>query len=219
MEASQILEQARSDNPPHGWIVLPLVRQKVLLGIVGWVFGAILGIGFFTGMASVVIPGNFQHGILPALITAVFLVILLFIGLGSIWSLIVDIRRLLKADQHLIVITPDELVKQEGEKILQVPLEEIHYVTARGKPRPDRSSPKDPFAEMPRAGDNTSGFIVGRGFLPAGIRFRMRRMRTPTTLAFIDGRTDREVVVLTDEAFGDPHMIAALLKEYAANVQ
>lgn len=218
MEASQILEQAKQPEPPRGWIILPLLRHKVWLGIAGWIFGTILGLGFFTLMAFVVIPYNYQHGALPAIMTTLFLGILLFIGLGSIWSILVDIRRLLNANQHLIVITSDEFVKQEGSKILQVPLNEIHYVTARGKPRPDRPTSSNPFAEIPNAGNNTAGFIAGRGLLPSGIKFRMRRMRTPTTLAFIDGRTEKEVVVLTDDAYGDPHTIAALLKDYAENV-
>jgi hypothetical protein len=37
-------------------------------------------------------------------------------------------------------------------------------------------------------------------------------------LAFIDTRTDEEVVVVSDGAFGDPFMIAALLKRYVASV-
>lgn len=218
MEASQILEQAKMEQPPNGWLVLPLLRHKVALGIAGWIFGIILGFGFFTIMAFVVIPYNYQRGVAPAIITTLFLGILLFIGIGSLWSLFLDVRRLIASDQHLIVITSEDFVKQEGSKIIQVPLTEIQYVTARGKPKPDRSISRNPIAEIPKAGDNTAGFIVGRGFLPSGIRFRMRRMRTPTTLAFIDGRTDKEVIVLTDDSFGDPYTIAALLKDYAENV-
>jgi hypothetical protein len=44
-------------------------------------------------------------------------------------------------------------------------------------------------------------------------------MRSPTTLAFLDSRTDTEVVIVRDKSFGDPFAIAALLKQYAASAQ
>jgi hypothetical protein len=143
----------------------------------------------------------------------------LFIGLGSIWVLIVDIRRLLHIDQHLIIITPDAFVKQEGEKITHVPLMYVRHVTARGVPPPDSSAPQGRATRsVPNAGDNIIGLFTGRAFTSSGTRFR-RRMRTPTSLAFIDSRTDKEVTVVTDSAYGDPFMIAALLKQYAARAQ
>jgi hypothetical protein len=74
-------------------------------------------------------------------------------------------------------------------------------------------------SEVPRPGDNFVGFLFGRGFIPSVSRQRRKRMRTPTTLAFLDARTDTEVVVATDASFGDTFMIAALLKQYANNVQ
>ena len=46
--------------------------------------------------------------------------------------------------------------------------------------------------------------LFGRGMTPSGMRYRRNRMRTPTTLAFIDDRDEREVVVVTDAADGDP---------------
>ena len=52
-----------------------------------------------------------------------------------------------------------------------------------------------------------------------GMRWRLKRMRTPTTLAFVDSRTEKEVRVIDDKSHGDPFMIAALLKQYAASAQ
>ena len=46
-----------------------------------------------------------------------------------------------------------------------------------------------------------------------------KRMRTPTTLAFVDSRTDDEVVIATDNSYGDTFQIAAYLKQYAAKAQ
>lgn len=62
-------------------------------------------------------------------------------------------------------------------------------------------------------------FVFGRAFFPQGLRQRRKRMRTPTTLAFIDSRNDAEVIVVTDHSYGDPFQIAAFLKQYAASVQ
>jgi hypothetical protein len=221
MDANQILTQARAGpEAPPGWVVLPLLRRNLAIGLVGWGFGIIVGLGLFVGTAFVVIPTNYQHGIGPALFSTILLAMLLFIGLGSIWTLIVDVQRLRQADKHLIVITPEDFVKQEGSKVIQVPLAHVRYVTARGKAPIDRTPAKESeIRHVSGVGENIAGFFFGRGIVPSGASMRRKRMRTPTSLAFIDTRTDSEVTVVTDEAYGDPFMIAALLKQHAANVQ
>jgi hypothetical protein len=224
MEATEILEKATaSGEPPHGWIVLPLLRNKVRLGILGWVAGAIVGFGLFAVMVPLVIPHNYLFGFFPALITTFILGIVLFVGIGSLWQIIVDTRRLLKADEHIIVITPDDFVIQEGENIRHVPLMYVRHITARGvAPPPDRTAPKEAVVkEIPPAGDNLTGFLFGRGFIPSVSSWRTRRKakRTPSMLAFIDSRTDREVIIKDYSMYGDPFSIATLLKEYTSTVQ
>lgn len=217
METAEILEQARAgEEAPYGWIVLPLLRGKVIWGIIGWISGIIMGLGLFFAVAFTVIPYNYQHGVLPAVLSTFFLAVLLFIGLGSAWSLYTDAWRLMHSDQHMIVITPEDFVKQEGEKIVHVPLAYVRYITARGKRPPDRTVKRE---QVPGAKEHTLGFLFGRGLMPSGENWRRGRMRTPTSLAFLDTRTDTEVIVTNDTAFGDPFMIAALLKEYAGQVQ
>lgn len=221
VETAEILERAKAkDEIPHGWIVLPLLRDKVALGIVGWIFGIIVGFGLFALMASVMIPHNYQSGVFAALFSTILLGVVLFIGVGSIWQIIVDVRRLGFADTHVIIITPEDFVKQEGQKIIHVPLMYVRHVTARGAaPPPDRSAPRQGIiSQVPRSGENLAGFLFGRGLVP-GMNLRRRRKRTPTTLAFIDSRTDSEVIVATDASYGDPFTIAAVLKEYATNIQ
>jgi len=220
VNAEEILEKVRVNTaPPDGWVVLPLSRTKVLLGIAGWFLGIVLGLGLFMIVAMTVIPSNFQHGPAIATFTVALLVVLLFVGLGSIWQIIVDVRRLLEAEKHVIVITPQDFVKQEGNKIITVPLMYIRYVTARGARPPDRTVPKEPMiAHVPGMGERLSGFALGHSATREGARQHRRRRRTPTTLAFVDTRTDDEVVVLNDGSYGDPFMIAALLKQYAASV-
>ncbi len=220
MNAEEILEKVRvTTAAPDGWVVLPLSRTKVLLGIAGWFFGILLGLGLFTIVVTNVVSSNFQHGPAIAIFTVVLLAVLLFIGLGSIWQIIVDVRRLLEAEKHVIVITPQDFVKQEGKKIIMVPLRYIRYVTARGARPPDRTVPKEPMiAHVPGMGERLSGFVLGHSATREGARTHRRRRHTPTTLAFVDTRTDDEVVVVTDGSYGDPFTIAALLKQYAASV-
>ena len=220
MEADEILTQARSSpEGPHGWIILPISHRNLGMAILGWAFGMVLGLGLFAAVASVVIPTNFLRGIAAAIVTSILLAMLLFIGLGSLWTLITDIQRLRHSDKH-IIITPEDFVKQEGNKITHVPLVNVRHVTARGKAPVDRTTPEETqLKEIPRASENVAGLLLGRGLVPSGAHIRRRRMRTPTSLAFIDTRTDSEVTVVTDEVYGDPFMIAALLKQYAASVQ
>ncbi len=217
MDSAEILEQVKAGKEaPYGWVVLPLLRGKVIWGILGWISGIIMGLGLFAAVASTVIPYNYEHGILAAVLSTFFLGVLLFIGLGSAWSLFVDVRRLIHSDQHVIVITPEDFVKQEGDRVVHVPLVYVRYVTARGKRPPDRTPERE---HIPSAKEHTLGFLFGRGLVPSGERWRRGRMRTPTSLAFLDTRTDTEVIVTNDAAFGDPFMIAALLKEYAGKAQ
>ena len=220
MESSKILEKARaSSTPPHGWVVLPLSRSNVTVGILGWAAGILLGFGLFAIMVATTIPHNYQFGIIPALITTIFLGFFLFVGLGSLWSLFLDARRLMQADKHVIVITPDTFVKHEGKKIISVPLMYVRHVTARGAPPPDRSTRSVENRPNPNMGENVLSLFAGRGMTSSGMRWRLKRMRTPTTLAFVDSRTEKEVLVIDDKSHGDLFMIAALLKQYAASAQ
>jgi hypothetical protein len=223
MEATEILEKARAGGElPNGWIVLPLLRNKVRLSILGWITGAIVGFGFFALMTPLMIPHNYLYGFFPALISTVILGIVLFIGIGSVWQIIVDTRRLLKADKHIIVITPDEFVMQDGEDIIHVPLMYVRHITARGIVPPDRTAPKEAVvSNMPHAGENLTGLMLGRGLIPTMSKWRARRRvkHTPSTLAFVDSRTDTEVIIKDYNLYGDPSTIATLMQEYASSVQ
>ena len=221
MEAAEILERARAsgEETPQGWLILPLLRNKLTSGMLGWAVGAIIGFGLFAFIASVTIPYNFQQGAFTGCFATALMLVTLFIGVGSLWSLVADARRLRHIEKYLIVITPDDFVKQEGDKIVHVPLMYVRHVTARGAPRPDRSAPRNTVRDVPGAGENMAGFIFGRAFFPSGQKMRRKRMRTPTTLAFLDSRTDSEVVVATDTSYGDTFEIADFLKQYAARLQ
>jgi hypothetical protein len=223
MEATEILEKARAGGElTSDWVVLPLLRNKVRLGILGWIAGAIVGLGFFALLVPLMIPHNYLFGFIPALISTVILGMMFFIGIGSVWQIVVDTRRLLEADKHIIVITPDEFVMQDGEEIRHVPLMYIRNITARGIVPPDQTPPKGAVvSNMPHVGENLGGFLFGRGFIPTVSRWRTRRRakHTPSTLGFIDSRTNTEVIIKDYSLYGDPSKIATLMKEYTSSVQ
>src|SRR2546421_9013762 len=177
MEATEILEKTRAGGElPNGWVILPLLRNKVRLGILGWIAGAIVGFGFFAVMVPLMIPHNYLYGPIPALVSTLLLGMVLFIGIGSVWQIIVDTRRLLEADKHIIVITPDDFVMQDVEDIRHVPLMYIRHITARGIVPPDQSVPKGAVvSNMPHVGENLSGLMFGRGLIPTMSKWRARR--------------------------------------------
>jgi hypothetical protein len=219
MESVQILDQvSAAGDVPHDWLVFTLLRQKVVIGILGWIVGMLMGGSLFAFMAPIMIPHNYQLGVVAAVFSTIILAIVLYVCLGSLWAIVSDIQRLRHADRHMIIITPTDFVKQEGKKIIHVPLEYVQYVTARGTPPVDRSletARQD--ARTANVGEGMGGLLFGRRFSEAGRRgLRRKRSRTPSTLAFVDGRSDTEVIVTTDKAYGDPFYIAAHLKEYAA---
>ncbi len=223
MEATEILTKARFGGElPDGWVALPLLRNKVKLGILGWTCGVIIGFGFFVVMLPLMIPHNFLYGPIPALISTLLLAMMLFIGIGSIWQIIVDTRRLLKADKYMIVLTPDAFVMQDGEKIINVPLMYIRHVTARGIAPPDHTPPQGAvISNMPHVSDNLSGFLFGRGFIPTVSRWRARRRakHTPSTLGFIDSRNNSEIIIKDYNLYGDPKTIAKLMQDYTSSVR
>lgn len=221
MDAENILARVREGNDlPEEWVILPLIRNKLILGMVGWASGTILGLGLFALMLPLVVPYNFTHGTAGAIVTTIFLAVLLFIGLGSAWSLLTDILRLQHLNEYTIVITPQDFIKQDRSKIIQIPMAYVRHVTARGTPPPDRTVPTESgVRQVPSMGENITGMFFGRGVAPSGQRWRRGRMRTPTTLAFVDARTEDEILVVNDSSYGDPFMIAAILKQYAATAR
>ena len=220
MDAEEILARARSGDSPSDWRVFPLLRRKVILAIFGWAFGILMGFSLFGLVWYIVVPSNF-HAVPTAIFSVIMLGILAFIGLGSVWTMYIDIQRLRQLDNHVIVLTSTDFVKQEGNKMIHVPLVNVRHVTARGAAPVDRTAPSGSASrEVPKASENVMGFIFGRRSTQSGQRVGGRkRMRTPTSLAFIDTRTDKEVTVLEDTAYGDPFLIAAFLKDYTRAVQ
>jgi len=61
----------------------------------------IVGFGLFALIASIVIPYNYEQGVFSGCFTTFLLGMTLFIGVGSLWAVVSDIRRLQRADQYM----------------------------------------------------------------------------------------------------------------------
>lgn len=214
MEAAEIISTARSNDVPSNWVVLPLRRNQVGFSILGWALGAVMGIGLFAGLFAAAWPDNF-HSVAGAIITSFFLVLLGFTGFGSMWLLIKDGRRWLQADRSMIVFTPDVYFKQEGRKTDLVPLEEVGFITVRGTKPPNQQASWTAY----NAGPDTSSAeedarIATNG--PMGNLFggRRRKPRGPTSVAFVDLRTEKRVVVTEDNSYAHPYEIGETLRSY-----
>ena len=217
MQAEEILTQVRTGTGKQGWVVFPLLREKLMWAIAGWVFGILIGLLFLTTLVPIVVPYNYERGIFSIILTSVLLGVLAAVVIGSAVLLILDIRRLLQANEHMIVITYEDFVKQEGSKIIQVPLSHVQHVTPRGRsPLEQNAIKREDEVEKNMGGGNVFSFLLGRK--GSSLHTRRRRMRAPTSLAFLDARDDTEVIVVSDDAFGDPFVIASTLKEYAASL-
>lgn len=220
MDADAIL--ARLDDGsqiPADWTVIPIIRRRLIVNLLEWAFGIIIGGGLFAVIAPIVIPYNYTRSFGLAAFSTILLAICLFIALASLYLLVVDIVRLRNADRYRIVLTPQDFLMQEGNKVTYVPMASVDYVTARGKPQAQSTMPTEEesaTANVPGIGENVSAFFFGRGMTKGGRRWRRNRMRTPASVAFIDSRHNKEVLVINDTAFGDPYAIGTVLKEYAA---
>lgn len=224
MDVEEILAHAKaSAEPPSGWSVFPIIRWKIIIGMLEWTLGIIMGLGLFALIASIVIPYNYQHGVGPAIFSTIFLGVLLFVFGGSVYLFVVDMLRLIRRDRHIIVITPHDFVKQEGRKIIHIPLPYVRHVTPRGKRSPTIHALSNPeestLRDVPDASENMAGLLFGRGLTASGRRWRRGRMRTPSTLAFVDARSSKEVLVVNDTAYGDPFFIGDILKYRADTAQ
>jgi hypothetical protein len=222
MDTDDIIATARAGKErPENWGVFPLLRHKIITAIPGWIGGMLIGGGLLALVTPIVIPTNYERGLMAAIATTLILCIIAFIFVGSLVLLVGDIRRLSEIERHIIVITDEDFVKQEGAKAIQVPLQYVRYVTTRGRApiennlsedAPDRhTSPR----QMPGMRENVLGMFLARGSTGTAKTPR-KRMRTPTSLAFIDARTEKEVTVVNDTTYGDPFLIAAVLKEHVA---
>lgn len=206
MEPEMVLSTARSGKLPNGWNVWPMRRDRVRRSIFGWAATTLVAFIILIPVVIVTVPTNFEHGDLGFFTSGLLLAILAIVAFGGLCICLYDVWRLRHADEYLLVMTPDDLVKAEPKKTIHVPMSSIGYVTLRGvkqrQYRPDTSVSLDEMARQESSAMRSiaSGAMLNR--MVGNANFRRRPPEAPS-LAFVDLRDDSEVVLATDDTFDE----------------
>jgi hypothetical protein len=206
MAAEQILATARSGARPQGWYVWPLRRDRVWRQALEGAGISAFGFVFLVPLVLVTVPGNFEHGTGEAIATLILLGLFAAVAFGALGLLISDLLRLARADQYLLVMTPTDYVKAVPGRVTHVPMDQVAYVTLRGVKLPSAPAAGGAAPAMPTG--------IGRMTSFGGLR-PYREIRRPPSLAFLDLRTNREVVVATDNSFEELIILHEILNAYA----
>lgn len=208
MDAQAVLTRARSGDIPASWTVWPLRRAQVLRSALGWLCIGVVGSVFLVVVAAQTIPGNFTRGSGSFILTGVLLIALALMAFGGLGILVYDLWRLVRADEFLLVMTPDDYVKAQPGKVTHVPMEHVSYVTLRGVKIPEERAPttSEIISSMQKGGRLTR--FMG------DINYR-RQPRQAPSLAFLDARHNSEVVVATDSAFDELLALEQILSMHA----
>jgi hypothetical protein len=202
----RILTTARSGTVPQGWFVWPLRRDRVLRAAVGWLLIALFGLVLLVPALVATVPDNFRSSAGLAVFTIVLLGVLGAIALGGLWLCVGDFLRYLRADDYLLVMTPDDFLKVTPWRVIHVPMTSVAFVTLKGVRA--RAAPTQGAQPTATSGMNW-GSVVG-----GGISYR-RTGRSAPSLAFVDLRTNRQVVVATDDTFDELPVLEEILDLYA----
>lgn len=197
MEPEQVLATARSGQMPAFWHAWPLRRDFVLRSALRWSIEAVIALVVLVVVVIITVPYNFQQGQGSVIFTLVLLLIVSTAAFGGLGIAIYDLWRVRHAGDYLLVMTPDDFVKAEPRKVTHVPMEHIAHVTLRGVRPPDPGEPPP---------DARAGLTRLRGFDPGlrAVQANSRRMKAQNpSLAFLDMRTNKEVVVATDSSFDE----------------
>jgi len=210
-----LLHTARADTVPAGWYVWPLRRLGVLLMALKWLALAVVGFALFIPAVLAMIPANYDGNLVKGMLSSVILVILGAVAFGALGLAAHDFWRAALASAYLLVMTPDHYVKFAPGKVTHVPMSEVAYVTMRGVRLPG------PVATAPQS-DGWSGAMAFNGMFFRGVSIDdlMRRnyRRAPASLAFMDLRNRREVIVATDDAFDALPILEQILQDYAHGI-
>jgi hypothetical protein len=200
-DATEILAATHQDVLPEGWTVVPLDEAAVRRSILSWLGGAVVGLGLF---ALLFATTRDVHGIIT--LPNFLLVILGFIGVGSLWLMVKYIRKYTDRARQIIVMTPEWFVQQQGDKISSIPLIDIENITLRGVFGGDASYTQVNESDPRHA-------VLGFGQIMGGSRARRPR-RTPDSLAFVDSRTGQVITIAEDNSFTDLPVLEELLRTY-----
>jgi hypothetical protein len=209
-EIQQILAIARAEPLPQGWFVWSLRRDRVRRAALGWLGTAIFGLVLLIPLALSTVPSNFERGAGLAVFTVILLAIVGLVGFGGLSLMVADLMRLARADQYLLVMTPSDYLKLEPGRVTHVPMASVAYVTLKGVKLTPAPSTQTATSSLPAGGLGSIGQFVGVGTSRAS-----RDRRRPPSLAFLDLRTRREVMVSTDDSFEELPVLQEILDLYA----
>ncbi|HKT39197.1 MAG TPA: hypothetical protein VJR48_12555 [Ktedonobacterales bacterium] len=197
MDAQAILEKARSNDVPDSWNVWPLRVERVRRSALGWSICALVGFILLVPIVIATVPYDFTHGVGLSLFATILLTLVGAVAFGSLGIAVYDIWRLTHANDYLMVITPDDYLRVgPGNKQTHVPVEDIAHVTMRGV---KVNAPYDAMREA----DFSNMSAMKRITRVAGNFYSPRQPKRAPVLAFMDTRTNTEVVVATDNSFDD----------------
>ncbi len=195
MDAQAVLSTVRSGNAPSNWFVWPLRRDYVMREAIKWVFASLFGFVLFIPACLTTLPTLSQRSFLGITVTSVLLLLLGSVAFGGAALAIFDFYRLRHADDYWLVLTPDEFIKAEPRKVIYVPLEYVGDITVRGV--------KTPEEERESLAKPTRSYLLRASYT--------RKPQSPPSLAFRDLRTDKTVVVSTDQSFENLVLLEQIL--------
>lgn len=207
MDPEEILAQARQPGePPEGWTIIPLDRKSVQIAMLGWIGGAIVGLGLFALLLAAV------YSVISP-IHIVLLAILAFVGFGSLYLAGKKAVQLRDAAHYLVVMTPELFIQQTGKHIITLPWNAIGHITLRGVFGGEAA------VTVADERDYRTG-VVGFSQMLGG-RQNNRPRRSPDSLSFVDLRNDMVIKVAEDNSFTDLPVLEELLRNYvdAAHVR
>lgn len=215
MDAQMVLSTARSGRMPDHWHAWPLRKEFVLRSAIKWGIGGLVLMAVFVFIVSATVPTNFEHASTGVvLFTIIILTLAGLAAFGGVGIAVYDLWRASNAGRYLLVMTPEDYVKEEPRKITHVPMENIAHVTLRGVKSADMIAYEETAAQqgaMDPGAQPIGGALLSSGPLMIGAQRRRTRSQTPT-LAFLDTRTNKEVIVGTDASFDELAALEYVLK-------
>lgn len=212
MDAETVLETARSGKMPDHWHAWPLRKDFVLRSAIKWAAAGLVLLAIFALVVYSTVPSNFQSGSTGAAIFTVVIIALVgTAAFGSLGIALYDLWRMVNSGRYLLVMTPEDYVKAEPRKITHVPMDAVAYVTLRGVKTPEM------LAYEEAGGGRESHDVFQSRSLDRVTRTiggaNQRRMRAQTpTLAFLDTRNNKQVIVATDASFDELPALEYVLK-------
>lgn len=214
MDATSILEQARSDRPPSEWNIWPLRRDYVRISAIKWALLGVVGMAMFIPVVILTVPSDFVGGdSIVRLFALVMLLLLATVAFGGLGIALHDAWRLMHARDYWLIITPEAFVKASPGHVSATPLEDINNLTLKGVSLPtgENALPAMPLGQFPMTGRLIE--FANR----AGVRdVSRKKTRGNPSLAYRDARTNKIVVVCTDDSFEYMAALYELLRERCA---